>query len=65
MVRPEGGGAATGPTSTFAEAHDRLLAECQRDAVGAVIAAALRAAAVQAYDANGNVTAPPPQDDAP
>lgn len=59
------GARQTTPTPTFAEAHDRLLAECQRDAVGAVIAAALRAAAVQTYDANGNVTAPPPQDDAP
>ena len=55
----------TGPTPSFAEAHDRLEAEAQRAAVGQVLAAALQGTTVQAFDANGNPTAPPPAEDKP
>jgi hypothetical protein len=35
------------PTPTFEEARTRLLAECQQDALNAVVQAALRQAPVQ------------------
>jgi peptidyl-prolyl cis-trans isomerase C len=43
-----------GPPPTFAEAHDRLEAECERDQVSTVVQAALSGATVRAYDMSGH-----------
>lgn len=47
------------PTPTFQEARDRLLAECQRDELGAVVQAALRQAPVQYLTAAGGDSGSP------
>ena len=44
----------SGPTPSFAQAHDRLASEIERDNVAAVVQAVMRGLAIRAYDMNGN-----------